>query len=148
MWEPRPLATLGASMACNRDSFTFTLPYSLLLCILGIFSDSHFMTIFSCSMLDFFLHFILHLGVLVSLYCSVWLSGDMAVCDKLRLQFQSSQVWDQLNAVLIFFHGTFLSLFTKLWTWFRANFKVYTLSAGHHTHNPTTEDTRILLINT
>jgi hypothetical protein len=23
MWEPRPLATLGASKACNRDIFTF-----------------------------------------------------------------------------------------------------------------------------
>jgi hypothetical protein len=27
MWEPQPLATLWASMACNRDSFTFTLLY-------------------------------------------------------------------------------------------------------------------------
>jgi hypothetical protein len=25
MWEPRPLATLGAPMACNRDIFTFYL---------------------------------------------------------------------------------------------------------------------------
>jgi hypothetical protein len=24
MWEPRPLATLGASTACNRDIFTFS----------------------------------------------------------------------------------------------------------------------------
>jgi hypothetical protein len=24
MWEPRPLATLGASTACNRDILTFT----------------------------------------------------------------------------------------------------------------------------
>jgi hypothetical protein len=24
MWEPRPLATLGDSTACNRDIFTFT----------------------------------------------------------------------------------------------------------------------------
>jgi hypothetical protein len=24
MWEPRPLTTLWASMACYRDSFTFT----------------------------------------------------------------------------------------------------------------------------
>jgi hypothetical protein len=23
MWEPQPLATLWASMACNRDIFTF-----------------------------------------------------------------------------------------------------------------------------
>jgi hypothetical protein len=26
MWEPRPLATLWASTACNRDIFTFTIP--------------------------------------------------------------------------------------------------------------------------
>jgi hypothetical protein len=28
MWEPRPLATLGASTACNRDIFTFILTSS------------------------------------------------------------------------------------------------------------------------
>jgi hypothetical protein len=31
MWEPRPLATLGASKACNRDIFTFL--YMLLICV-------------------------------------------------------------------------------------------------------------------
>jgi hypothetical protein len=29
MWEPRPLATLGVSTACNRDIFIF-LPFTML----------------------------------------------------------------------------------------------------------------------
>jgi hypothetical protein len=38
MWEPRRFTTLWVFMACYRDSFTFTLPYSPVLCgLIGVF---------------------------------------------------------------------------------------------------------------
>jgi hypothetical protein len=87
-----------------------------------------------CSLCNagFFPTFYIASGIIFSLIFYVKLLGDVTVCDKVRIQFQISQVWDQLAGVLIFICSTFVSLLTRLWTWFRAGFKMYILSVNHH----------------
>jgi hypothetical protein len=39
MWEPRPLATVGASTACNRDIFTFLIVNNIYIKILSMYYE-------------------------------------------------------------------------------------------------------------